>query len=569
MRIANFLRGSVDADSITYVSAEMAYLMLQLGDRQVNDESEFYNLVNAINCSLELKQSLCEDAKTLGFWKTLRAYQGMFSRDDCHGVIAECANHSEVNNFSVPSSLVPLIVKVLSSEPGGLMADIACGRGTVMAEALKQDEDLHAEGVDINQRTVNFAEMAISPFAGRGLVKCQSAFDYVEERFARYDKVFCYPPFGLRAERNTQVEKFQMLFPESLLKIGAGTQTELMFALAAIYSMKDTGRAVVMLPEGSLSSQASGSVAARTFMVESGNLDCVVKLPERMLERTGINVSLLVFSRKENRKTIRMVDASGLVVKGRRFNTIAPEDIDKIVSAVYGFADRSGWGAEHTKNVSVDEILKNGCILSAARYFSAGDMPAIENAVPFGEVAKQISRGATIGSKDLDDLVAHDDGTCYYLSPGNIVNGEISDDLTGMKEIPKGAPVLEDGDLVLLRTGAPNKVAVFEGRFDKPVIASSNLFICRLDKDKVNPWFLKSFFESADGERILNAVAVGTAIRSISRKALEELPVPCPPLERQQELASVYRAKLKEIGELEEKLRTLRRELGKVYENGK
>ena len=161
------------------------------------------------------------------------------------------------------------------------------------------------------------------------------------------------------------------------------------------------------------------------------------------------------------------------------------------------------------------------------------------------------------------------DGTCYYLSPGNIVNGEISDDLTGMKEIPKGAPVLEDGDLVLLRTGAPNKVAVFEGRFDKPVIASSNLFICRLDKDKVNPWFLKSFFESADGERILNAVAVGTAIRSISRKALEELPVPCPPLERQQELASVYRAKLKEIGELEKKLRLLRRELGQVYENGK
>jgi len=138
MRIANFLRGSVDADSITYVSAEMAYLMLQLGDRQVNDESEFYNLVNAINCSLELKQSLCEDAKALGFWKTLRAYQGMFSREDCHGVIAECANHSEVNNYSVPPSLVPLIVKVLSSEPGGLMADIACGRGTVMAEALKK-----------------------------------------------------------------------------------------------------------------------------------------------------------------------------------------------------------------------------------------------------------------------------------------------------------------------------------------------------------------------------------------------------------------------------------------------
>ena len=162
----------------------------------------------------------------------------------------------------------------------------------------------------------------------------------------------------------------------------------------------------------------------------------------------------------------------------------------------------------------------------------------------------------------LPELTNHDPRIRYYEL---MLRG----DITGMKEIPKGAPILEDGDLVLLRTGAPNKVAVFEGRFDKPVIASSNLFICRLDKGKVDPWFLKSFFESADGERILNAVAVGTAIRSISRKALEELPVPCPSLERQQKLASAYRAKLKEIGELEKKLRTLRRELGKVYENGK
>lgn len=569
MRIANYLRGSVDADSLTYVSAEMAYLMSNLGEGQINDESEFYNFINRLPCSLELKETLCGDSRQLGFWKALRAYQGMVSREDCYGVIGECANHSEVNNFSVPSSLVPLIVRVLSSEPGGLMADIACGRGTVMAEALKQDEDLRAEGVDLNQRSVNFAEMAISPFGGRGMVKCQSAFDYVEEKFSRYDMVFCYPPFGLRAERNSQAEKFQSLIPGAFSKIGAGTQTELMFALAALYSMRDTGRAVVLLPEGSLSSQTSGSIAARNFMVESGNLDCVVRLPERMLERTGINVSLLVFSKKEKREYVKMVDASELGVKGRRFNTIAPEDVNKIVDAVYGFADWSGWGVEHTKQVSVDEILENGCILSAARYFSSGDLPEIEDAVKFGEIVDDIERGAAIGSKDLDDLVSHDAGACYYLSPGNIVNGVISDDLTGMKEIPKGAPVLKPGDLVLLRTGAPNKAAVFEGNFDKPVIASSNLFICRLNQDKINPWFLKAFLESEDGERMLGSIAVGTAIRSISRKALEGLSVPCPPMEKQNAIANAYQTKLQEIGQLETKLRDLRGELGRIYENGK
>lgn len=569
MRILNFLRGDVDAESLTYVTAEIAYLLSQLRDKQISDESEFYDFILALDCSLELKESLCEDAKKLGLWKTLRAYQGMFSSKDSFDVIAVCANHAEVNNFSVPASIVPLIVKVLSSEPGGLMADLACGRGTVIAEALKQDLDLKAVGVDINQRTVNFAEMAVSPYGGRGLIKCESAFDYVENQYARYDKVFCYPPFGLRAERNSQFEKFQKLFPESVLKIGAGTQVDLLFALAAIYSMKDTGRSVVMLPEGSLSSLSSGAVAARNFMVQYGNLDCVIKLPERMLERTSINVSLLVFSKKENRSHIRMVDASSLGVKGRRFNTIAPDDIDRIVSAVYGFADWSGWGVEHTKNISIEEIINNGCVLSATRYFTAGDLPEIENAVRFGDVVQYLNRGASIGSKDLDDLVAHDEGACYYLSPGNIINGIISDNLTGMKDIPKGAPILEEGDLVMLRTGAPNKVAVFEGCFDKPVVVSSNLFICRFDKTKVDPWFLKAFFESKDGERLLSLISVGTAIRSISRKALEGLSIPCPPLEKQQAIAKKYCDKMREIRELEKKLVSLRSALSTVYDNGK
>ena len=169
----------------------------------------------------------------------------------------------------------------------------------------------------------------------------------------------------------------------------------------------------------------------------------------------------------------------------------------------------------------------------------------------------------------MDDLVAHDEGACYYLSPGNIINGIIADDLTGMKDIPKGAPILEEGDLVMLRTGAPNKVAVFEKCFDKPVVASSNLFICRFDKTKVDPWFLKAFFDSNDGERSLSLISVGTAIRSISRKALEELSIPCPPLEKQRAMAKEYRDKMREIRELEKKLVSLRSELSTVYDNGK
>ena len=59
MRIANFLRGRVDAEALPYVSAEIAYLMSQMGNRSINDESEFYDFVNGLDCSLMLGSWIC------------------------------------------------------------------------------------------------------------------------------------------------------------------------------------------------------------------------------------------------------------------------------------------------------------------------------------------------------------------------------------------------------------------------------------------------------------------------------------------------------------------------------
>lgn len=560
--IVSSLRGLIDNTMSSYIAAEIFYVLSKL-NIVIEREEDYLNFVNSLDCSLALKETIIADTRHL--WKMIRSCSGIVTKEDCNALIEYFANKSEVDNYSVPRSLIPLVVKVLSNEPGGRMADLACGRGTVLAEAAKEDTSLMVEGVDLNSRSACFAEMLLDSTGGRGRVETDDAFNFVENRFARYDKVFCYPPFGLRMERIAQVESFQSLFPSVFPKIGIGTQSEIMFSLAAMYSLKEYGRAVLLLPEGALFNISSGARAARQFLIEQGYLDTVISLPSKMLERTSIKVSLVVLQKKDDRKSVKMIDASDLAVKGRRFNTIDDEGVTKIVNAVYGFLDNSGWAEGHVKNVDIEEIRANEFVVSADRYFEHSAIPSIECSVRFGDVLKEICRGASVGSKDLDDLVSHEEGACYYLSPANIINGGIVQDLTGMSELPKGAVTCEEGDLLILRTGFPVKTAVFDSSFDKPVVPSANLFICRVDKEKIDPWYLKSFFDSEIGSSMLSSIAVGAAIRSISRKMLEELSVPCPALEKQRKIAAAYREKFDEIKSLESRLVNLRKELGEIY----
>lgn len=557
-KIIDSLRGLIDGSTSSYLAAEICYVLYKL-DRVLESEEEYLNFINSLRCSNDLKETIIADTRQL--WKLIRNCRGLVSADDCRQLIEYFANRSEIDNYSVPRSLIPLVVKVLSYAPGGKMVDFACGRGTVLAEAMKEDEELTVEGVDLNPKSACFAEMLLDSSGGRGRVEIADAFDFVEDRFARYDKVFCYPPFGLR----TECGAFQALFPSVFPKIGVGTQGEIMFTLAATYSLKEYGRAVLLLPEGPLFNISSGAKAARQFLLEQGYIDTVISLPEKMLERTSIKVSLVVLQKKDNRKAVKMIDASDLAIKGRRFNTLGDDGVNKIVNAVYGFSDSTDWAHEHVKWVDVDEIKANDAVISAGRYFEHRTLPSIECSVRFGDVLQDICRGANVGSKDLDDLVAHDEGACYYLSPANIVNGNIAHDLTGMKDLPKGAVICEEGDLLILRTGYPVKTAVFEASFDKPVVPSANLFICRVDKAKIDPWYLKAFFDSEAGIATLSSIAVGTAIRSISRKMLEDMQVPCPDMDEQHKIAAAYREKFEEIRSLESRLGTLRKELGEIY----
>ena len=113
---------------------------------------------------------------------------------------------------------------------------------------------------------------------------------------------------------------------------------------------------------------------------------------------------------------------------------------------------------------------------------------------------------------------------------------------------------LEDGDLLLTTRGTAIKTGVFKKQ-DILCIASANLCVIRPSKD-ISTEYLKIFFNSTIGAKMLKSLQRGASVMNINYKDVEELEVPIPSIERQNEIIheykkefELYQTRLKEVQE--------------------
>ena len=84
-----------------------------------------------------------------------------------------------------------------------------------------------------------------------------------------------------------------------------------------------------------------------------------------------------------------------------------------------------------------------------------------------------------------------------------------------------------------------------------------------------HPWYLKAFLESEGGRSLIASIAIGAVIKSISIKSLEEMQIPLPPMESQNQIATAFKAKFDRLKRLKQEIETVSRDMAEVFGRGK
>lgn len=106
--------------------------------------------------------------------------------------------------------------------------------------------------------------------------------------------------------------------------------------------------------------------------------------------------------------------------------------------------------------------------------------------------------------------------------------------------------LLKEGDVLIPGRGTAIRVAVFcEKDFPFPCIPSSNVIVIRPDFNELKSLYLKIFLDSPIGGKVISQAQQGTAVMNLSYRDLNDIEVPLPPMEEQEEITLKYENELR------------------------
>lgn len=484
-----------------------------------------------------------------GIWNTIADQRDTFDVDTLKAIIlfSEPTGAKWLSD-GTPTGISTLAFKLLKVKQGYKVADLGTGRLGFIRDAFSMKQNASYFGIEINPVSKEIASIRAELLSGNIQVETGNILDL--KRYENsFDCVFSNYPFGTKARLmsgglNAVSEEY--LNRTELTKTAS---MDWIYNTAVFNTVKETGRAVCIMTNGS--TWNSLDRAARKMFLESGTIEKVIALPDRVFENTNIGTTMIVFSR--GNKEVMMVDAREMCEKKRRINMITDSYVEKIIQCCKNETNSS-------KIVSYDEISDNDYVIYPGKYMD--DKISPENGVPLGSIIKSITRGAQLTAKSLDDIISPTPTEYQYLMLSNIHDGMIDKQLPYLKEIDSRLEkyCLKHNSLIISKNGAPFKIAVADSVDDQMILANGNLYVIELDEEKADPFYVKAYLDSEKGIAALKSVVVGAAIPNIGVEALKTIQIPEASIEKQHEVAEKYRIE-------EQRIRHLRDELSSAIEN--
>lgn len=477
---------------------------------------------------------------------------GRFSEDDLVDLFEKRYVRMICAKAQSSYSMDALSLELLSIKAGESCLDICAGAGFFANEAwmsmskyVKSGVTINISGIEFNTDLARYAAVLSAIRGAGGKIHIADCFDPRHLR-AKFDKVHCTSPFGLNVRQldfgNVQKTISQAFsdFPPITL-----TSADWLFAARAVASLKNGGKAVVIMPRAALSSVQSAPY--RRYFVSKRNIESVIAFPEGAYPGTSIAVAVVTFVKEASAvKLFDLVEYEHAKDDQTNFN---------YVRIARDLALLCNYGDIVTK--APQDILSRCGELDPAVYLA--EPSPYESKKALGEICETIGRGVALSKDVLDKLIpaSGEEGPIAYLSPKNISDGLVDDDLQTFRDMPPGAEsaIAREGDVVITRSGPVFKVAVVERG---PCIADGNIVVCR--PKGVAPWYLAAFLTSDEGAKWLRRMSSGLQ-HTLSLKKLAQIPVPLAPKETEARIAAEMAGRLNRIRELR---RELKENLSKV-----
>lgn len=136
-----------------------------------------------------------------------------------------------------------------------------------------------------------------------------------------------------------------------------------------LYSLKDTGKAAIVVPTGFITAQSGIELKIRQKLIDNNWLKGVISMPSNIFANTGTNVSVILIDKSNSDDKVLLMDASNLgekVKDGKNQRTVlSSEETDRIINT---FVNKEVI-EDFSVLVSIYEIKEKNYSFSAGQYF--------------------------------------------------------------------------------------------------------------------------------------------------------------------------------------------------------
>ena len=289
--------------------------------------------------------------------------------------------------------------------------DPACGSGSLLLKVEKvlgkENVERGFYGQEIDLTTYNLCRINMFlhniEFDKFNIVREDTLLSPMHWDDQPFELIVSNPPFSVpwEGDKNPLLINDPRFSPAGVL--APASKGDMAFIMHSLSWLANNGAAAIVCFPG-IMYRGGAEQKIRKYLVDNNYVDAIIQLPSNLFLNVTISVDIMVLRKNKTDNGIMFVDASGECVKVTKNNRLAPENIERIVSAV---AERKDV-PHFCRLVPNSEVgsKENAYNLSVSTYVEAEDTrPKVDIKELNAEIAEIVAREAVLRA-EIDKIIA-------------------------------------------------------------------------------------------------------------------------------------------------------------------